>query len=124
MKNEMFQGLENEISVSQTQSIIWDEPTDSVMKEDLSAWAKELREDFKAQCQQRKTVRLIKVEGKTGTSLLLVAKKDLQDGVALNKILGWASCSVANRSRKWKTLSATWMNRQRGIPAPHEDTDV
>lgn len=81
------------------------------MKEDFSACAKEIQEDFKAQHQQRKAVRLIKVEGKTGTNLHMVAKTDLQDGVALNKILGRAYHSVANRSRKLDGFTATRVKR-------------
>ena len=53
-----------------------------------------------------------------------VAKTDLQDGVALNKILGWAYRSVANRSRKLNGFAATQMKRQLSIPPTHGDTEV
>ncbi|TEA37823.1 hypothetical protein DBR06_SOUSAS1410042, partial [Sousa chinensis] len=57
----------------------------------------------------------IKVEGKTGTNLHMVAKTDLQHGVDLNKIPGQAYHRVANRSRKLNGFAATLVKREPSI---------
>lgn len=85
------------------------------MKGVLSTCAKETQEDLEARRQQRKAVRLIKVAGKTGTDLHMVAKVASQDGIGWNKILGRPYHSVANRSRKLNWIHSNTMKRQLSI---------
>ena len=87
------------------------------MKGVLSTCAKETQEDLEARRQQRKAVRLIKVAGKTGTDLHMVAKVASQDGAGWNKILGRPCHSVANRSRKLNWIHSNTMKRQLSISA-------
>lgn len=66
----------------------------------------------------------IKVEGKTGTNLHMVAKTDLQHGVDLNKIPGQAYHRVANRSRKLNGFAATLVKREPSISYTQGDVKV
>ncbi|KAG8506822.1 Zinc finger MYM-type protein 1 [Galemys pyrenaicus] len=113
IKTEILQDIVNEINVSSAFSIICDEITDCVTKEQLSICVRYPHKTAKAILIKERFLGFIDVEEVTGTNLHRTIKTYLQQiGVDLNKIRGQAYDSTTNLRGKFNKIAADFKKEE------------
>ncbi|XP_004678833.1 PREDICTED: zinc finger MYM-type protein 1 [Condylura cristata] len=113
IKTEILQDIVNEINVSSAFSIICDEITDCVTKEQLSICVRYPYKTAKAILIKERFLGFIDVEEVPGTNLHRTIKTYLQQiGVDLNKIRGQAYDSTTNLRGKFNKIAAEFKKEE------------
>ncbi|XP_019514458.1 PREDICTED: zinc finger MYM-type protein 1 isoform X2 [Hipposideros armiger] len=113
IKTEMLQDIVNEINVSSAFSIICDEATYSVTKEQLSICVRYPQKTSKAILIKERFLGFIDVEEMTGTNLHRTITTYLQQiGVDLNKLRGQAYDSTTNLRVKFNKVAAEFKKEE------------
>uniref|UniRef100_A0A8C9PZW7 Zinc finger MYM-type containing 1 n=1 Tax=Spermophilus dauricus TaxID=99837 RepID=A0A8C9PZW7_SPEDA len=113
IKNEMLQDIVNEINISSAFSIICDETTDSVTKEQLSICVRYPQKTSKSILIKERFLGFVNIEKMTGTHLHRNIKTYLQQiGVDFNKICGQSYDSTTNLRVKFNKIAAEFRKEE------------
>uniref|UniRef100_A0A8C5Z794 Zinc finger MYM-type containing 1 n=1 Tax=Marmota marmota marmota TaxID=9994 RepID=A0A8C5Z794_MARMA len=113
IKTEMLQDIVNEINISSAFSIICDETTDSVTKEQLSICVRYPQKTSKSILIKERFLGFVNIEKMTGTHLHRNIKTYLQQiGVDFNKICGQSYDSTTNLRVKFNKIAAEFRKEE------------